>query len=304
MMSVSSALGRELGDDLSSLVRAVDAPLAETTPVYGGTYPGYQPNAFRLRFADGRVLKGRRFDTQAQAETVEYVSRCLDYRGLPRVVARRGTALLMEWVDGQPLSAGNCTPYVLRRCGALQALIHCQTLPPESSYRPPRAIESWQASLERTLDELVECAVLDPSTARDARAIAREYAPRRCPLGFIYGDFCADNIVLRDSGEVCFVDNETLSVHPADYDVARTWYRWPMPRAAREVYLSGYREHRGLETFLAHFPYWAIAAIADGARFRQRRGGAAAAAVPVSRLRALMAHLECGGPAADAVFVS
>src|SRR5262245_60766333 len=81
-----------LGSDLWSLVCEVGAKLAAAIPLAGDNYPGYRSNAFRLQFADGRVLKGRRVDTPAQAETVEDISRCLGYRGLPRVLARRGRA--------------------------------------------------------------------------------------------------------------------------------------------------------------------------------------------------------------------
>src|SRR5262249_5063544 len=111
-------------------------------------------------------------------------------------------------------------------------------------------------------------------------------------------------IVRQPSGEVILVDTETLSIQPCDYDLGRTWYRWPMPRASRQSYFSGYRSYRGLDDFLAHFPFWAIAAIVDGALFRGRRGGAEAAAVQVRRLCGLLESLERGAAAEDAVFLS
>ena len=303
IMCVSPALERELGSDLWSLVRSVDTPLAAATPVSGGDYAGYRPNAFRLQFADGRVLKGRRVDTAQQAETVEYVSQCLGHRGLPRVWGRCGRALLTEWVEGEVLAAGPCDPEVLRQCGTLQGFVHSRELP-EGSPSPANTMKSWQRTLERRLVELVESGVLENLVARHAVEIARGYAPPHCALGFAFVDFCADNIVQQASGEVCVVDNETLSIEPCDYDLARTWYRWPMKGADREAYFSGYRVHRRLETFLAHFPHWAIAALVDGALFRARRGGVEAAAVPVGRLRALLHDLERGVAAEAAVFLS
>jgi hypothetical protein len=295
---------RELGGDLWSLVCAVGTQLAAATPLAGDNYPGYRPNAFRLRFADGRVLKGRRVDTPAQAEAVEYISRCLGHRGLPRMLARRGRAFLTEWIEGRPLSAERCDRQVLQRCGALQGWVHSQAVPAGNPLPASGTIESWRASAERGLRALVEQAVLDDGVARNAAEIAEAYAPRSCAWVFAYVDFCADNIVVQPSGEVCLVDNETLSIQPCDYDLGRTWYRWPMQRSDREAFLNGYCDHRRVADSLAHFPFWAIAAVVDGALFRVGKGGAAAAAVPVQRLRALVRDMEHGVAAEDAVFRS
>src|SRR5262249_30848094 len=159
------------------------------------------------------------------------VSRCLDYRGLPRVLARRGQALLTEWIEGRPLTADRCDPQILRRCGALQGWAHSQALPVGSPSPPPGTIESLRTAVRRALDALVELAALDTGVARQTAEIAGAYAPGNCAWAFAYVDFCADNIVLHESGELYVVDNETLSIQPCDYDLGRTWYRWPMRRA-------------------------------------------------------------------------
>jgi hypothetical protein len=48
--------------------------------------------AFRLDLLDGRVVKARRFDSVAEAERVERLSRFLDRRCFPKVLALRGAA--------------------------------------------------------------------------------------------------------------------------------------------------------------------------------------------------------------------
>lgn len=293
-----------LGRDLWSLVCSVPGELTSATPLIGDDYPGYRPSAFRLRFADGSVLKGRRVETPAQAEAVEHVSRSLEYRGLPRVLGRFGAALLSEWIEGQPLSASQCDSRLLRQCGALQGMAHSRPLPTGTLSPPIETIESRRARVKRGLDELVQLEVLDQRFARVTAAVAADHAPPSCASGLTYGDFCADNIVLQTSGDICFVDTETLAIQPYDYDLGRTWYRWPMQRADREAYFGGYLEHRQITDFGAHFPYWAIAAIVDGALFRSRRGGMAAATVPVQRLHTLVGDLERGIAADDAIFVS
>src|SRR5262249_41808842 len=249
---------RQLGADLWRLACSVGT-VAAAMPLLGDNYFGYRPKAFRLRFADGLVLKGRCVETPQQAETVETLSRFLGHVGLPRVLARHGRALLTEWKDGRPLTANDDDPQVLRRCGALQGFAHTQAVPAGAYPQPSPAGQVWQATVQRNLNALVESAVLDDPGARPAATIARTHPPGDCAWGFAFRGFCADTIVRQPSGEVILVDTETLSIQPCDYDLGRTWYRWPMPRASRQSYFSGYRSYRGLDDFLAHFPFWAIA---------------------------------------------
>jgi len=288
----------ELGADLWSLVCAVSAELVSVSPLTGDDYPGYQPKAFRLTFAGGHVLKGRRVATAQQAEMVESVSRALADRGVPRVLSRSGAAFLSDWIDGEPLRTGHVDAAVLRRCGVLHGCTHSSPLP-----APARAFDSG-AYVRRRLDAVAQLAELDQELAHAAARIAAAHAPADFAWGFGFGDFCAENIVLRPSGDVCLVDTESLSILPCDYDLGRSWYRWPMQRAEREAYFEGYRAHRQPTDFYAHFPYWAITAIADGALFRSRIGGPAAAMVPLQRLRALVHALDHDVTAEDAIFLS
>jgi hypothetical protein len=293
-----------LGPDLWSLACSIPSRLTSATPLGGDNYPGYRSTAFRLEFADGRVLKGRQLQTPAQAETVEYVARGLGHRNLPRVLGRCGTALLSEWIDGRPLSAGNCDAQLLWRCGVLQATAHSLPLPPGTAIPPAPRAESLRTAVEQRLEELVELELLERSFASNAAAIAWAHAPQACASGFTYGDLCADNVVLHPSGDLYVVDTETLAIQPYDYDLGRTWYRWPMQRDDRQAFFEGYSRHRQLTDFCAHFPYWAIAAIVDSAVFRGRRAGAAAATVPLQRLNLLIRNLQNSAVAEDAVFLS
>jgi hypothetical protein len=294
-------LGPQVGHDLLVLIAAVKTSLAEVTPLSGAGYPGYEATAFRLRFADGLVLKGRRFRTDVQAATVEHVSRHLDHRGFPRVLARSGSALLTEWIEGRPL--GDADFGLVHQCGVLQGYMHSLPVPADSPYQPRDTIHDWHARLKRRLLELARARVLDESEAGRAFDVALGYAPDAYDFGFVHRDFCAENVVVRPSGEVSVVDNETLAVDAYDYDLGRTWYRWPMSGAQRRAYLDGYQSYRSLKDFLAHFPYWTITAIVEGAVFRLRRQANAAEA-PVTRLRRLLRDLEQGHSADSALFQS
>jgi aminoglycoside phosphotransferase (APT) family kinase protein len=270
--------------------------------VTGPGYPGYQPTASRLRFADGRVLKGRECASLPRAVTVEYVSRHVQHPGLPAFIGRYGRALLTDWVEGRPLEAGDCTPALLRQCGALQGFIHSVALPPDGKdapyYTPPR----WRTSLEADLDSLLRVELLADKEARQALEVCRAYTPERYEVGFIHHDFCAENIVLHPSGEGHVVDNENLRIDAYSLDLARTWYRWPMDPSQRRAYLEGYRLRRSTDEFIAHFPYWAVVSLVSAATFRLKRE-VAAAAVPARRLCSLLHGLAHGARPDAAPFV-
>jgi Phosphotransferase enzyme family len=269
--SAPSPLDQALGSDLAALIRTVDEPLHAITPVSRAR--GDRPTAFRLEFASGRVLKGRRVDTAAKAELVEYVTKCLNDQGLPRVLKRSGTALLTEWIEGPPLDMTTPTREVLERCGAFQGRVHTWRLPEHRTCWPTDTPRLRQLRLERRLAELVERRAIGEGEAEGALHVARAYAPSTTQIGLTFGDFCAENIVQRASGEVCLVDTEELAINPCDHDLGRTWFRWPMTTADRHAYLNGYRRYRDPTGFIAHFPYWAVTAVVDSVVFRFGLGG-------------------------------
>jgi UDP-2,3-diacylglucosamine hydrolase len=84
------------------------------------------------------------------------------------------------------------------------------------------------------------------------------------------------------------VDGETLSIDALDYDLGRTFHRWPMERVQRGAYLAGYSDRRRPASFVRHFPFWTIMVLIDSALFRYRRD-TRDAAFPIQRLHDLVA---------------
>ena len=203
---------------------------------------------------------------------------------VPRVVACAGAALLSDWVDGQSLAGVDWPDELLRRCGAAQARVHARAVPADD---PSAAAARWRRQVVRWLDALAESGVLRDGERVALDELAARHAPASCALGISLGDYCADNIVCRAGGEPCLIDLETLSIAPSDYDLGRTWYRWPMNAAQRAAYLDGYGAHRDASTFLAHLPFWHIAALVEGALFRHRQQRPDLS-VPVAGLRGLL----------------
>ena len=102
MSSVSSRGYRAtLGDDLWTLVESFGSTLIGITPLTRLPSDRLHRASFRLQFADGRVIKGRRFDSSDQAARVTALSGVLDRRHFPAVLARHERGVLIEWVDAR-----------------------------------------------------------------------------------------------------------------------------------------------------------------------------------------------------------
>lgn len=296
-------LERALDGDLVAALGALGVSPAAATPVSGEGYPGYRPAAYRIETLEGRVLKGRLFNKPANAELAEQVAAALPARIVPAALARSGRALITEWVDGPRPEGVHCTTSVLRHCGEVQAFVHRQPIPEREAERRARRLQAHSNSLRERIDLLIAAAVLDADEGTRAGKTALSHVPSAPVLGFILGDFCPENSIVRDSGEVCFVDHETLAIDYCDYDLARTWYRWPMTPAQRSAFFAGYDAKRSVQPFLSHFPFWAIAVLVGSAWYRHRRHEEASA-IPLARLRALLADLEGGRRPEEIVYRS
>ncbi len=277
----------QLGKDLWTLIEGLNSPLVEASALTSLPSLRHHRASYRLRFADGRILKGRRFETDGQAGKVEFLFQFLDPRYFPKVLARCRGALLIEWVEGAPLTPVQCQPELLRRCGALQGMLHSKPLPDEAYtwYQP--AAHDWQSSLERSIHDVVAYEFLTKEEGKRLFDLAVAYAPGTAEMGIGHGDFCAENIVSRAPGSFSVVDNETLSIYACDHDLARTWYRWPMSQAQREAYYDGYNQYRSSADFIRDPLYWVIIVLADSAAFRIR-AGTRDVLIPIRQLRTLL----------------
>jgi hypothetical protein len=287
MTRCRSDLRVRLGEDLWALVQDLDTGVARITTLTTLPSRSRSRASFRLDLLDGRVVKARRFDSVAEAERVERLSRFLDRRFFPKVLALRGAALLTEWAHGAPLRTTADGEALFQRAGTVQAAMHCRTLPP-GLLRAARSAEAGrEARLDRGLHELVRRGALSARRARRAWATALAHVPARRGVGLVHGDFCAENMVRGVDGRLRVVDNEALSVGACDYDLARTWYRWPMTDSQAAAYYDGYANRRGPDGFLATFPYWAVMALVDAAVFRVL-ARTRDARMPLGRLGALL----------------
>jgi Ser/Thr protein kinase RdoA (MazF antagonist) len=286
-------LPEKVGRDLWSLVASRGGGLREAACLSGT--PHSPRAAFRLAFADGLVVKGRRCATEAQAERVERLAARLDPRHFPRVLARSRTALLTEWIPGRPLTTGDVTVSRLRACGRILAGVHRAPIADEERVAGRVQTDAWRRTLIDGLEALARCGALTRSEQRAAAALAERFAPPPPALHLIHGDFCARNIVLDHRATLRVVDNENLTVGPAEYDLARTWYLWPMDPAARAAFADGYGLGEPLARFRAYLAFWTVFVLVESARFRLRHR-IRSPAVPLGRLRTLLRGADPPGP--------
>jgi aminoglycoside phosphotransferase (APT) family kinase protein len=287
--------------DLGALITGFGVP-AEVTPLTSMLY-GYAPSAFRVRFADGRIAKAKVLPGPKDTARVHALLQQLDHPALPKVLGVSGRVLLTEWISGTPLSAAECDTAVARTGGAILASLHQSPVPANMTRNAETVLQRREADFREALDRLVACGALAAAESATAVRLAAQHAPDTCTVGIVHNDFCPENLVRRSCGDLCLVDNETLEVDACEFDLGRTWYRWPMAARQRRAFFDGYAIDDNRDRFLAAFPFWTIAATVKGAVFRTR-GDVADAAVPLERLRRLLHDLQSGVPVARLAFDS
>jgi len=253
-----------LAEDLRVLVRTAGLEVAEFVEIGAvGNAPDGK-HTYRLRLRDGGSLKGRTCHSSRRATRYARLSQRLDRDRFPRVLSRSGCAVLEEWVEGRPLGPEEWTPERLRRSGEILGRLHRGDVRPPPRWRTP---ELELQRLEDRIRRLVDGQALAPREADPLCAAAEASLPSRIDWGLVHGDFCEANIVIRPSGNLAVIDNESLDLGALDGDLARTWYRWPLDREQRNFFAEGVERHRSMDGFRASRTYWIIRALTGAALF-------------------------------------
>ena len=276
----------ELGLDLCWLIDAVGVPVVEVRQVTTIPAVDGQRGSFRVTLADGQTLKARRLRTPGDVERVTRLSSVLDPRFFPPILAHRGCGVLTRWIPGRSLRRDEWASSDLRTCGRLHAAIHRRPVAADLAPWRRSPVRSEQR-LEQLLDELVEHRALDACQANAVQDLTSLTAPPSQSTAVCHRDFCGDNIVMTPGGQLCVVDNETIAIDAPEYDLARTWYRWPMTEDQQQAYAEGYGAHEHVGRFSAHFLHWALVVLVESAAYRARVG-AATIRVPLQRLESLL----------------
>ncbi len=184
------------------------------------------------------------------------------------------------------------TPAVLEACGAILGRIHARPPLPSDLVSAP-SVEGRRAVAEQQVGQLERLGLVTSGLGPQLRALIAAEAPVTATAGFVHRDFAPGNLVLSPEGRPVAVDNTTLGIDLHDFDLGRTWYRWPMTADEWTAFARGYRRERSPDAFDAHFRFWAVAALVDAALFRYN-ACVDGVEIPLTRL-ALLAQARGAG---------
>lgn len=268
------ALRDRFGAALARLVSAVGSPLIRAEAITAAPDGGPR-QTYRLWFADGRTLKGRRFGSVARAETTHRILASVPFLG--RVVAHDGDAMLEEWIDGEPLVEENVDPRHLCEAGRMLGRLHGWPLPPGGLDVHALDGPAWARMAVNSLRVLGDEDLIVPEAADVLGQLVMAHVPATVAMGLVHRDLCPENLIVEASGRLVSVDNAAVTIGAIAYDLARVWYRWPMSPDEQSAFNAGYREFRGGDALRTPSVFWAIVVVVNSARVRLGVSAAAAA---------------------------
>jgi aminoglycoside phosphotransferase (APT) family kinase protein len=280
-------------DDIAAALRALGAEAIAAARITGLPSPVSDRATFRITLAGGRVVKARRFSRRAKAERYARLVRALGDLPVPPVLARSGRVTIEAWVAGRPLGGLAPTRARLERAADFLAALHATERVGRRRLAARAPTRALVAGVARRLEALVAAGALSLAEARALRRGIQRCAPAAAAHGLTHNDLCAENLVEDARGRLYVVDNGGLRLGFLDLDLARTWYRWPLPAAAWRTFLSRYRTAHPRPLAAEETPFWRIAAVAKSAHFRLARRSPEIE-VPLRRLRALTRGLFAG----------
>lgn len=195
--------------------------------------------------------------------------------GLPLnpVLDSLGDSWLEQWIEGTPLRSGDTTESLCRWAGDVLGQLHGRAVNGVDTVPPAQGVDTILVQLANNLDRIVALGGLDRSTADSLQAIAKTERPAAPDTGLIHTDFSVENFVSRPDGDLIVIDNEHLMLGALDYDLVKSFCRWPMNEAQQSAFCEGYGHHRDPAPALSGRVFWAIFALAQSARVQLRHRG-------------------------------
>lgn len=282
-----------MGEALWSLISAVGTPLVEVEQI-GSRAPDDPRSTYRLRFADGSTLKGRRFPSVERATLVWRIHASAAAPFLARAVAHEGDALLEEWAEGVSLAQGQVSERLVEEAGRMLGVLHMSQVPATDDLAfEPFDGPTWARKTADNVRTLERHGLLASGRAEWLMAQVMSDQPDDVPMGIVHRDLCPANLLVNTKGRLVSVDNGTMTLGALDHDLYRVWYRWPMTPLERAAFNRGYREHRDAGIPERPSRFWATAVIVNSARMRLALSERAA----VEALRRLEAVVPVAGAA-------
>jgi len=279
-----------LGDEEAGALRALGVTPLEIHEVTALPSVAASRRTLRVVVAEGYSLKVRRYSRPARARVAVALRRGLSNDRLPGILLFTGRVLVEEWIEGVSLAHLPLSEGRLQQAADLLDGLHATREVGGQSLPVSRRVRPLLRRAERQLARLAAAAaVTEAERRRIARALA-DFAPEHALAGVTHDDFCAENLVEDRSGRLFAVDNEHMRIGFLEFDLARAWYRWPMPGETWQRF----RERYGARHWPADretAPFWRLTAVLCSAYLRLVRLHGAGIEVPLGRLRELIGSL-------------
>ncbi len=249
-----------MSPEVAAALRALGLEAVEAEPIHSLPL-GADRETLRIRLAGGGSVKVRRFPCARLADRYLAIARAIE-APLVRVLGGVGALTVEEWIEGVPLSTLPLTTPRLEQAADLLGRVH--------TARPParRMTGRIRRRTRKWLTRLAGAGALAWPTAGALLARVDTMAPRRAALAVVHGDMCAENLLEIAGGRLVAIDNERLQLAFLDFDLARTWVRWPLTDEAWQRFEERYARWRRP----APRDFWRIAALALSANVRLTLG--------------------------------
>ena len=284
--TVCTTVATVVGEDVIAALTMLDADPVDGIRITGLPAEHTDRATFRIRLADGRVVKARRFRRAAKAARFARIVGALSHERLRPPLLVSGRVSIEAWVDGTPVSALPRSLERLLQAADVLGSIHAPRSSAGGRARSRRT-GALLASTRRRIADLGARGALARAEVSALLHAMQRLAPNAAEVGTTHNDFCAENLVEDTRGCLVLVDNEGLRRGFLDYDLARTWYRWPMAEADWQVFTDRYQSWRPCSLDADRVLFWRIAAVVKSAHLRAARH-TADAATPIDRLRVLL----------------
>ena len=276
-----------MGKDLYHLACTHERALQSVERVAGSAKISDTSGAFRLKFEDGLIMKGRRMFSASHASKVAYWIESLKSPMLPAVQGRYKSALLLDWVPGTSIEP--CSSFDSRThgvCAEFQANLHCTTDPGISSTPPRFTLEELGNRLADNCSALYSHGLLDKADTRQLSELAKT-DQIQCATSLVHDDLCGENLIRDPVGNVRVIDNEGLGVGFAPIDIARTVYRWQMDMDTERLYLQHYESVCPADEFRNNRSFWIASVLVESACYRMK-GTNNSRNIPIRAIRRLL----------------
>jgi aminoglycoside phosphotransferase (APT) family kinase protein len=263
----------EHDDRLGAAVRALGFAASSITPLASVAPHTRLPRSYLISTDTGSQVKIRFGRREAITARAAALSAALADNRVPAPIARAGRLTAEAWIEGSVLSSMRLAARHVDAAAELLASVH-QFGGLAGEHLPRYQLTGTiHRRAERQLSELAGAHIVRRRDLSALRAVLDRGLPARAQWGLVHGDFCAENLVWRADDTLVSVDNETIGRGFIEYDVARTWYRWPMPASQRGRFDRSYRAALGMKPPSGvECRAWRLAAAVKGVHLRFRRG--------------------------------